>query len=164
MVNEIIDFLGNRWECECIGCAIRDGKLIPPGGIIYESESFVVEQDPEIPINGFLIVSSKKHIKSIIELSENERHELIDLVDLSIRAIKDLDLTDEVTIVQEERSEHLHFWVFPHSDWMDERFGKGISYLRAINSYVRENISPEDKDMVLETVEEIKKYFEKNIK
>lgn len=42
---------------------------------------------------------------------------------------------------------------------MEEKFGKGIKYLRDINEYIIENATDKDKQEVLETVEELKKYF-----
>ena len=33
-----IDFLGNEWKYECMGCAISSGKIKIPGGIVYEGK------------------------------------------------------------------------------------------------------------------------------
>lgn len=66
------DILGKEWNCECIGCSIGTGEITPPGEVIMSTDNFVLHEDPEIPIKGFLIVASKKHIKSISELSLEE--------------------------------------------------------------------------------------------
>jgi len=76
----IKDFMNNEWNCECIGCSIGNGEIVPPGGIIADTKNFVLHQDPEVPIGGFLIIASKKHIKSISELSLEESTELFELV------------------------------------------------------------------------------------
>ena len=153
------DFLGKKWSYNCMGCAIRDGEIVPPGGSIYNGKAFFVQQDPEVPIEGFLIVNAKAHVRSIAELTPEERIEMIELINLSINALKDLGLTSEVTVVQEERSKHLHVWVFPTYSWMIEKFGKGITYLRAINEYAKENVTKEDIQKVMTTIEMIKEYF-----
>ncbi len=57
----ITDFQNNRYTCDCLGCAIGAGEVSPPGGLICESEHFVVHQDPEVPVRGFLIIASKRH-------------------------------------------------------------------------------------------------------
>lgn len=67
----IQDFLGNQWDCDCLGCSIGNGSIIPPGGIIKTTNHFVLHQDPEIPIHGFLIVASRDHIKLMKKGSVN---------------------------------------------------------------------------------------------
>lgn len=69
----------------------------------------------------------------------------MELINKTIMYLKELKVVEEVTIVQEERSKHLHVWVFPYNSWMDEKFGKGVSYLRDICKYVKENVSEDDK-------------------
>ena len=147
---------------KCTGCAIVNGKIISTGGIIHETDNFLLFQDPEVLLKGFLIVQSKKHVNSIIDFTEDEQIELIKLTNKARLALKELNICQEVTIVQEERSKHFHIWLFPNYDWMQEKFGKGIKYLRDINEYVIQNATEEDKKEVLEVVEKLKKYF--NIK
>jgi diadenosine tetraphosphate (Ap4A) HIT family hydrolase len=68
----IKDFINNEWSCKCIGCSIGSGEVVPPGGIITETKNFVLHQDPEVPIKGFLIIASKKHIQSISQITPEE--------------------------------------------------------------------------------------------
>lgn len=159
---EAIDFLGNTLKYDCMGCALTNHQITPPGGIIYESENFLINPDPEVPINGFLIVNVKKHLNSIIELTKNEQIELISLINLAIKALKDLGITNEVTIVQEERSRHLHVWIVPNHEWMVTKFGKGVIHLRDIFTYAQENATEEDKKEILNSIAKIKKYIDDN--
>jgi diadenosine tetraphosphate (Ap4A) HIT family hydrolase len=131
------DILGNEWDCKCIGCSIGKGEMIPPGNTIMSTENFVLHQDPEIPIKGFLIAASKKHIKSISELRYEESQELFDLIYRARIALNTIEGIKDVTIVQEERSSHLHFWLLPRYDWMYEKFGNSISTVRDILSYAK---------------------------
>ena len=87
-----IDFLGNKWNYDCMGCAISRGDIKIPGGIIYEGKHTLLGADPEIPISRFLIVNTKRHVNSFSELNK------------------------------EERSKHLHIWIFPTHSWMIEKF------------------------------------------
>lgn len=144
---------------KCTGCAIVNEEIIPAGEIIYETENFLLFQDPEVPIKGFIIIQAKKHVNSIIDFTEKEQIELIKLINKARNALKELDICNEVTIVQEERSKHFHIWLFPNYEWMQEKFGKGIKYLRDINEYVIQNATEEDKKEVLEVVKNLKKYF-----
>lgn len=161
--NTATDFMGNNWKFDCIGCRMGTHELTPPGGLIYETENFYINPDPEVPINGFLIVNTKKHLKSITEFTKEERIELIELTNIAIKALKDLGITEEVTIVREERSFHFHLWIFPTHDWMTQKFGKGITYIRDICHYARENATGDDKKEILNTVEKVREYINHNI-
>lgn len=141
---------------KCIGCNIVNKEIIPNGGIIYETENFLLFQDPEVPIKGFLIVQAKRHVKSMIDFTEEEQIELVKLINKAREALKKLDICNEVTIVQEERSKHFHVWLFPNYKWMEEKFGKGIKYLRDISEYAIENVTQKDIEEVLEIVEKLK--------
>lgn len=157
----IIDILGREWTCECVGCSIGNSEIIPPGGIILETRNFVLHQDPEIPIKGFLIITAKKHIKSIKELNYNEAQELFDLVYKARMAQKSIKDIKEVSIIQEERSEHLHLWLFPRYKWMDEIFENSLKTVRDVMNYARENFSDEsDTKTIINAVKQIRKVIE----
>ena len=125
-----LHFLGNSYSYNCLGCEISMKNIVPPGGVIYEDETFLLAADPEVPLNGFLIVNVKKHINSMTELTVSEQHKMIEIICKAITVLKELNVCDEVTIIQEERSKHFHVWLFPNYNWMQEKFGKGIKYLR----------------------------------
>lgn len=155
----MIDILGKEWEYDCMGCAIAKHEIIPPGGFIYESDNFIISQDPEIPIKGFIIISTKVHINSFTQLNGSMKLELMDLLSDVIKNLKELGVTEEVTIVQEERSKHFHIWVFPHHEWMDNRFERGVSSLREISKYAKENITEKDIEEILEIVAKLREKF-----
>lgn len=140
---------------KCTGCNIVNKEIIPTGGIIYETENFLLFQDPEVPIKGFLIVQAKKHVNSIMDFNGEEQIELIKLINKARNALKELDICNEVTIVQEERSKHFHIWLFPNYEWMQEKFGKGVKYLRDISEYAKENVTQKDMKEVLDIVEKL---------
>ena len=154
-----IDFLGNKWNYECMGCAISNKQITIPGGIIYEGKYTFLGADPEIPIPGFLIVNVKRHINSFAQLSKEERYEVADVIFYAEKALKELNITNEVTLVQEEQSKHLHIWIFPNYDWMTEKFGKGIKYLRDISEFAQKNANERKIKEVLEVIEQVKDYF-----
>ena len=154
--NQISDFLGKTYKFECLGCEIATKKIVPPGGIIYEDETFILAIDPVIPINGFLVITVKRHINSITGLSKEEQYKLVEIINKTILILKDLKIAKEITLVQEERSKHFHVWLFPNYKWMEEKFGKGIKYLRDISEYAIENVTQKDIEEVLEIVEKLK--------
>ena len=107
------DFLGKEWAYDCMGCAIADGSLLVPGGLILDTEHFSVHQDPLIPLPGFLVIASKRHIHSISEMDSAEYEDLSRLIRSTHQAIKQVTRIDPLTLVQEERSPHFHLWFFP---------------------------------------------------
>ena len=141
---------------KCTGCSVIDGDIVPIGGIIYETENFILIQDAEICLKGFLIIQAKKHFSKLLDFDKKVSLELMNLIYEARKALKDLNICDEVTFVQEERSEHFHIWIHPYYEWMKEKFGKGIQHLRDINDYVMENNSENDKQEVLKTCEQLK--------
>ena len=111
------DFLGNEWNYNCTGCAISKGYAETPGGVIFEGKYSILGADPKIPIPGFLVLTSKDHINSISELNKEARIEFADVIYYAEKALKELNISKEITLVQEERSSHLHFWIFPTYYW-----------------------------------------------
>lgn len=134
------DFLNNEWKSECIACEIGKGKITPPGGIIKETENFFIQQDLEIPLKGFLIIASKKHLKSIAQLTLDEVIELTNLIYKSRLALNEISDINEVVIIQEERSNHFHVWLFPKYSWMNELFENSLTDIRKIMKYVKLNM------------------------
>ena len=43
------DIINNK----CTGCSVAKGEI---GTIIYETNTFVLNQDPEVPLKGFLVI------------------------------------------------------------------------------------------------------------
>lgn len=156
----IKDFLNNEWTCKCIGCSIGSGEIMPPGGIIAETKNFVLHQDPEVPIKGFLIIASKEHIKSIAQLTQEEAAELFDLVYRARLAMNNIVDITEITIIQEERSGHFHLWLLPRYEWMKDKFENSLSSIREIMSYSKENLKSKDNlEEVLFVVDKLKDAF-----
>ncbi len=152
------DFLGNELRFDCMGCAIVKGDIKVPGDIIYKGNAVVLVADPVVPVPGFYVINTKRHIRSLSELDNTERQELVNLAAHAEKAIKSLG-DNEITLVQEERSSHFHLWIFPNYDWMTEKYGKGITYLRDIFTYAKENATDETKQEVLAAIEKVRAYF-----
>ncbi|MEI7621343.1 MAG: HIT domain-containing protein [Candidatus Moraniibacteriota bacterium] len=141
MKHKIVDLRGRESEVECIACAIQSGKVANPG-LIAQTEYFSAEQDFEFPIPGFVILASKRHLKSVDEFSEDEQQDFMKfLVRLRSAMRKELEI-EHITLVQEENTttSHFHFWLFPHYQWMNEKFGKKIEAIQTIMEYARANL------------------------
>ena len=159
-----IDIQNNDITCDCIGCAIAAGEIAPPGGVICESEHFVLHQDPEVPIRGFLIIASKQHIQSIAQMSEDEAAELFSLVYRARLSQKQLGHINEVRIIQEEYSGHFHLWLLPWEAWMEVKFINSLESVRELMRYAKkERKTEENVQEILGVVEAIKASFNQPI-
>ncbi len=145
MTYTITTILGQSFCCECIGCDLAAGRIIPPGGMIAETEHFILHQDPEVPIRAFFIVASKAHIQSMDQMSAAEAQECFELVYRARKLQSQLGDISEVLVIQEERSEHFHLWLLPRYAWMDERFANSLTTVREMLKYAREHRRSEDE-------------------
>jgi len=127
------DFLGKEWNITCMGCAINDGSMLVPGDIIQKTKYFYVHQDPLIPIEGFLVIPSTRHIQSIFEMGDAEYEDFSKLVRNTHHAIKKVTRVRHLTLVQEESSRHFHLWFFPWTEDVIKQYGDpSLSKIRGI--------------------------------
>ncbi len=141
-----------------MGCAIGNGTMLVPGGFIHNTSHFCVHQDPLIPLPGFLVVVSLRHIGSITEMQESEYEEFSTLVKASHQAIKAVTGVKYLTIIQEESSIHFHLWFFPWLDFVIEKYGQpSLTKIREIMFDYRKRTMNESEWAELEnTIELIK--------
>lgn len=152
------DFLGNEWDIDCMGCAISNRSLLVPGGFIQQTEHFVVHQDALIPLPGFLVIASLRHIRSISDMSDSEYQELTKLLRTAHRAIQEITTIDYLTLVQEESSIHFHLWFFPWTPDVIHRYGPpSLTKIREIMSgYRRAPIDRADWEKLEATIKQIR--------
>ena len=159
-MNKTIDIFGNEISFDCMGCDIANHKLVPPGGYVYEDDFINISADPEIPIVGFMILGIKKHVKSINELTRDERIRIMDVLNLTIEKMKSSNICEEVLIVQEEKASHFHIWILPMHPWMDE-YKKNVRNIKDIINYSKENFNDSVKKELLEAIDKLKLEFSK---
>jgi diadenosine tetraphosphate (Ap4A) HIT family hydrolase len=147
----------NIKKIACIGCELQAGHIESIGGIIASTKYFEARQDYAIPIPGFVIISSKRHMQSIDEFTPDERHDFIDFVCKVRGAMRNTLGIETVYLIQEEDATHFHLWLFPRYDWM-KQFGKKIKSVKPIMRWAIENLqTPENLQKVKEAAEKLKK-------
>lgn len=143
----------------CPGCAYAKHQFDVPCGIAYENERFILSQDWEVPILGFFIVSPKKHIEKLEELTKNERDEMFDIVDKTIKILRENNICDRFDIIFEEREDkHSHVWIIPRYAWMNEICDRIIKNIGTILEYAKKNFRTRD---VYEQINQITKIVKK---
>ena len=150
------DFLGKTWRFNDMGIAIINKKLTPPGGILYDGKYLVINQDPAVPIPGFIVITLKRHINSYNLLSKEEKIEISNLLYLIEKIEKELNISKEFTIVQEDRCPHFHIWIFPDENWLSNEFPRGIEKLREMFKISKERVTEETINETIEVTKRIK--------
>lgn len=152
------DFLGREWDINCMGCAVSDGSMSIPGDFIHKTQYFCVHQDPLIPLPGFLVIASLRHIRSIAEMESVEYEEFSSLLRMTHHAIKQATGIEHLTIVQEENSIHFHLWFFPWTAPVVEKYGPPLlTKIREIMAdYRKQSVSEEQWKELEESILKIK--------
>ena len=73
----IITLDNKEFETDCIGCTLAKHEIEPLGGYIAETKYFQVTQDTEIPIPGFMILNSIRHIRGLADFTSEEQTDFI---------------------------------------------------------------------------------------
>ena len=159
----ILDLTGNEQEIKnCMGCEIISGELKPFGGILFKNKNFAVVQDFELPIDGFIIISSIRHISKYTELTEEEQIDLAKIINKTLKILETNCVCEEYNIILEEKDCHFHVWLMPRHKWMIEKFGNVLKNIKAIQNYSFENLrTKENIDKIANTCELLKRELNK---
>lgn len=160
----IVDMANKEWEINgCMSCEIADGNLVPFGGILYRTDNFAVMQDVELPINGFIVIASIRHLEKFTELTEDEQIELTKLINKTLNILRNNGVAEEFNIILEEKKNyHFHIWLMPRHKWMIEKFGKVLKNIKGIQEYAIENMkTKENLQDIMKTCELVKRELNK---
>lgn len=153
------DFLGTKLSFDkCMACEIASENYKPPGGgILYKDEYFIIHQDPYVAIPGFLIISPKRHIYTIDEMTLLELYDMGKLIAIAENSVRKLPGVEYITIIQEEKvSEgHLHIWIFPWHRFILSQYEHSIENVRTITEHYRYNSQYQQETLI--AAERVKK-------
>lgn len=158
---EVIGFKRQKRKIACLACTIQSGKVKNPGQIA-STKYFDAQQDYEIPIPGFVILVSKRHLQSIDEFSQEEQEDFIKFLCRLRYGIRKALGIKHVYLIQEEdtTTSHFHVWIFPRYQWMTNKFGRKIHSVVPIMEYARENLKTKnDLKQVKIAIEKLRKFF-----
>ncbi|MEH7072960.1 HIT family protein [Neobacillus drentensis] len=145
---------GNTVEVECLSCALTSGLIEPDGGVVLETEFFHAHQDVAYPIKGLIILASKRHIKCLDELTEEERSEYINiLTKIRIAQREVLGIEHVYYFYNEDTTHHFHTWMVPRYEWMND-FGRSVESVRPVLLHARNKMNHEEN--LKEVLESIK--------
>ncbi|WP_042460576.1 HIT family protein [Neobacillus dielmonensis] len=149
---------GQTVEVECLSCALTGGLLEPDGGVMVETEHFHAHQDVAYPIEGLVILASKRHIKCFDELTEDEKIDYINLLTKIRKAQRTaLGIEHVYYFYNEDTTHHFHTWMVPRYEWMHE-WGRSIESVRPVLLYARNHRNTdENRIRVFSAIEALKK-------
>ncbi|MGB6778845.1 MAG: diadenosine tetraphosphate hydrolase [Planococcus citreus] len=153
---------GETVEVECLSCALVDGLIEPEGGVVVETEHFHAHQDVAYPIPGLIILASKRHLKSLDELTEAERLDYITILSEIRKAQRDvLGIESVYYFYNEDTTHHFHTWMVPRYEWMYE-FGRSVESVRPVLLHARNEMNDEAnlksvRQAISELTEELKR-------
>ena len=128
----------------CPSCCFARGEFSLPCGMAYENERFTLSQDWELPIEGFFVVTPKRCVECFSELSSDEQHEMFDIVNKTIKILRENNICERFNVLFEEKeNRHLHVWIMPRHEWM-EQFGSITKHIDDIFNYAKDNFRNED--------------------
>jgi diadenosine tetraphosphate (Ap4A) HIT family hydrolase len=141
----------------CISCALQTRKI--ECIVIASTNHFEAQQDYVVPIPGFVIIASKRHVQSLDEFTADERKDFIEFVYKMRNGMRTVLNINTVYMIQEEDSAHFHLWLFPWYEWM-HTFGQNITSLKSIMKWAQENLNThENSQIVKETAQKLKNYY-----
>jgi diadenosine tetraphosphate (Ap4A) HIT family hydrolase len=148
---------GNTVEVECLSCALTSGLIEPDGGVIIETEYFHAHQDVAYPIEGLVILASKRHVKCLDELIDEERLDYINVMTRIREAQRGvLGIEYVYYFYNEDTTHHFHTWMVPRYDWMKE-FGRSVESVRPVLLHARNHKNTvENNQRVMSAIEALK--------
>jgi len=146
----------------CIGCSLINKAIKSPCETIFESKNFLVNQDYEVPIPGFVVLSTKRHIKGILDFNNNEEKEFYKLVkNIRLALSKALDIkyvmlfSNESKIISKRNPSHFHFCFLPKDGFESKTLNETLVY-------AKENMKTENNiKRVKESAIKLKKFLSK---
>ena len=152
---------------KCMGCTIaknfENSSLY--FGQVVRTKNFTIAQDFELPINGFIVISSVRHIESINKMTTEEKQELINLIDVVIMSLKKLNVCSQYDVVWEEKgNNHFHVWLMPRHTYLLEAMGTNIiKKIGELFDYAKNNLRTEKNlQIVKNTIKQLRAELKSN--
>ena len=131
----------------CLACDLADGRAPLPGGVIHETDHWLVEHTVGSLGLGTLIVKPKRHVVHAWELEDAEAAELGSLLRDTASVAAELTSPDQVYVCLWSHHGgvpvHVHFVVQPVSAEQRDRHGPGPALQVAM--FAAEELPPSDE-------------------
>lgn len=99
----------------CLACDANEGRVEPPGGVIFADEDWLVEHSlSPVLLRGWLILKPRRHVEHIADLTSGECATLGHLLSRTSAALKAALAAERVYACSfGESVNHVHFYLIP---------------------------------------------------
>ena len=153
------DFIGRDICFDCLECALKDHSVVSPGGLIYEDDLIVVHPHLLVKLKGFIVISPKRHVSFMFELTKDELYSIGEAIERIHKAFILNQISEDVTVQYVEgEGEHLEVWVVAKTHPLLEKDIK-LNYFASDLAMQYRGITPSEPIEILYTVQILKTYF-----
>jgi diadenosine tetraphosphate (Ap4A) HIT family hydrolase len=105
----------------CLACDVLAGRIEPPGGTIYEDETWVVDHSiSPVALRGWLIVKPRRHVENFGDLTDAEAARLGPISRSAAAAVQNALGAERVYVCSfGEEWRHVHIHVVPRYPGME---------------------------------------------
>ena len=141
----------------CLECALGSHSVMSPGKLIYENSLIVVHPHLFVKLKGFIVISPKRHVSHVSELTEQEKYSIGEAIERIKQAFVFNQISENVTVQYVEK-DHLEVWVAAQVHPLLENSIdiKKFSSEQAMRYY---GITPSTSFEILYVVQILKTYF-----
>ncbi len=159
ILNSVRDFIGRDICYDCLECGLADHSIVSPGGLIYEDDFIIVHPHLLVKLKGFIVVSPKRHVTSMYELTNDELFSVGEAIERIKKAFIINQISDDVTVqyVEKENS-HFEVWVVAKLHPLLEK-DIDLKYFASDLAMQYRNITPSEPIEILYTTQILKTYF-----
>jgi diadenosine tetraphosphate (Ap4A) HIT family hydrolase len=105
----------------CLACDVVEGRVRPPGGVIYEDENWLVDHSiSPVALKGWLIVKPKRHVEDFGDLTPGEAAAFGPIARSAAAAVQEALGAQRVYVCSfGEEWRHVHVHVVPRYPGME---------------------------------------------
>ena len=105
----------------CLACSVLEGRIHPPGGVVYEDELWVVDHSiSPVALKGWLILKPRRHVENFGELTDEEATRFGPISRSAAAAVQKALGPDRVYVCSfGEEWRHVHVHVVPRYPGME---------------------------------------------
>ncbi len=149
---EFFDYAGNtlNYKNPCPSCGFINREFSLPCQLVYEDDICIINQDWETPINGFIIIATKRHVCLFEELADEERNHIFGIANKITKILRKHGIVKNFNIHFDEKADgHFHVWILPRDNWKERGIDPTKDY-RLVSKYAIENLRTEENLKVIE--------------
>jgi diadenosine tetraphosphate (Ap4A) HIT family hydrolase len=98
----------------CLACDVNEGRLVPPGGTIFEDDRWRADHELGRLVRGYVILKPLRHVHELADLTGDESATLGPTLRRLHEAMRTALRTERVYVCSfAETVHHLHFHMIP---------------------------------------------------